>query len=83
MAAPTLPTPTAPTVHAPGATTTRAPGATPEQRDADRTELQRLTGHLGDDDVAALGAELDAIRDRIVAERGEVDAAYIRRVVKL
>ncbi|MGM0386679.1 MAG: fatty acid desaturase [Actinomycetota bacterium] len=37
--------------------------------------------HLTDDDVARLGAELDAIRDEVLASRGAKDAAYIRRVI--
>ncbi len=38
--------------------------------------------HLSDEQVEALGRELDAIRDRIVASRGSADAAYIRRVIR-
>jgi len=37
--------------------------------------------HLSDEDVARLGAELDAIRDEVLASRGAKDAAYIRRVI--
>lgn len=39
--------------------------------------------HLNDDDVARLGAELDAIRDEVLAERGAKDAAYVKRMVKI
>ncbi|EWT05701.1 fatty acid desaturase [Intrasporangium chromatireducens Q5-1] len=39
--------------------------------------------HLTDDQVEQLGRELDAIRDRVIATRGEKDARYIRRVIKL
>lgn len=39
--------------------------------------------HLTDEDVARLGAELDAIRDRVIATRGAKDAAYIRRVIRV
>ena len=35
---------------------------------------------LGREEVAAFGAELDALRARIVAELGEPDARYIRRI---
>lgn len=35
---------------------------------------------LSRDEVAAFGAELDALRARIVAELGEPDARYIRRI---
>jgi NADPH-dependent stearoyl-CoA 9-desaturase len=37
--------------------------------------------HLTHADLAALGAELDAIRDEILADLGERDARYIRRVI--
>ena len=39
--------------------------------------------HLSDEDVEAIGVELDAIRDEILASRGADDAAYIRKVVKI
>ena len=39
------------------------------------------TTHLSDADIENLGAELDAIREQIVASRGERDAAYIRTVI--
>ena len=39
--------------------------------------------HLSDDDVERLGAELDAIRDEVLAERGAKDAAYVKRMVKI
>ncbi|GMA40730.1 fatty acid desaturase family protein [Mobilicoccus caccae] len=38
-------------------------------------------GHLTTEQIDALGAELDALRDEIVASRGAADAAYIRRLV--
>jgi fatty acid desaturase len=38
--------------------------------------------HLTDDDVEALGAELDRIREDVLASRGAADAAYIRRVIR-
>jgi fatty acid desaturase len=38
-------------------------------------------GHLTEDDVAALGRELDQIRDDVLASRGEADAAYVRRLI--
>ena len=37
--------------------------------------------HLTDEDIAALGRELDAIREQVLASRGERDAAYIRKVI--
>ncbi|MCW2614959.1 MAG: Stearoyl-CoA 9-desaturase [Frankiales bacterium] len=39
--------------------------------------------HLTPADVEALGKELDALRREIEESRGEKDAAYIRRVIKL
>ncbi|BBE21262.1 putative fatty acid desaturase [Arthrobacter sp. MN05-02] len=39
--------------------------------------------HLSDEQVEALGRELDAVRDEILAKRGATDAAYIRRVIKV
>jgi fatty acid desaturase len=39
------------------------------------------TAHLSDADVEALGHELDAIRETVVASRGARDAAYIRKVI--
>jgi linoleoyl-CoA desaturase len=39
------------------------------------------TAHLDDTDVEAFAAELDRIREEIIAERGESDARYIRRVI--
>ncbi|MER7416967.1 acyl-CoA desaturase [Micromonospora peucetia] len=37
--------------------------------------------HLSAEDIETIGKELDAIRARVVADRGERDAAYIRRVI--
>jgi linoleoyl-CoA desaturase len=39
--------------------------------------------HLDEARLEALAAELDAIRRREMADRGEVDAAYIRRVARV
>jgi linoleoyl-CoA desaturase len=41
------------------------------------------TSHLTPEDLAQFGEDLDAIRDEIIASRGESDAAYIRSVIKL
>ena len=46
-----------------------------------QNKAQSPIEHLTDEDIAALGAELDAIREQILASRGERDAAYIRRVI--
>jgi linoleoyl-CoA desaturase len=49
------------------------------------TVLQKKTdspiAHLSEADIERLGCELDAIRDEVLADRGERDAAYIRRVI--
>ena len=37
--------------------------------------------HLSDSDIEELGRELDAIRDGVLADRGERDADYIRKVI--
>ncbi|MFG1778075.1 fatty acid desaturase family protein [Micromonospora sp. NPDC049048] len=37
--------------------------------------------HLTAEDIETIGRELDAIRDRVLADRGERDAAYIRRII--
>ncbi|MBO3741585.1 acyl-CoA desaturase [Actinoplanes sp. NEAU-H7] len=37
--------------------------------------------HLSPEDIEQLGRELDAIRDEILAVRGEKDARYIRRMI--
>ncbi len=39
------------------------------------------TAHLTSEDIENLGHELDAIREQIIASRGERDAAYIRKVI--
>jgi fatty acid desaturase len=39
------------------------------------------TAHLTAKDIEDLGRELDAIREGIIASRGERDAAYIRKVI--
>jgi fatty acid desaturase len=49
------------------------------------TTLQRKPvnpiAHLTAEDIEAIGRELDALRDKIVASRGESDARYIRKVI--
>ncbi|MGA3562339.1 fatty acid desaturase family protein [Melissospora conviva] len=37
--------------------------------------------HLTAEDIETLGKELDAIRDQVIASRGESDAAYIRKMI--
>ena len=38
--------------------------------------------HLSEADIAALGRELDAIRERVLADRGQRDADYIHRLIR-
>ncbi len=49
------------------------------------TTIQKKTdnpiAHLSDEDIEQIGKELDAIRAEVIAERGESDAAYIRKVI--
>jgi len=47
------------------------------------TSPTSLSRPLNDDELAHFGAEIDALRARTVADLGERDARYIRRVVKL
>ncbi len=46
------------------------------------TDIKAFT-HLTADQVEDIGKRLDAIRTRVEAERGETDAAYIRKVIRL
>jgi NADPH-dependent stearoyl-CoA 9-desaturase len=39
------------------------------------------TAHLSDEDIENIGRELDAIRAEVIADRGERDADYIRKVI--
>ena len=42
-----------------------------------------MPASLTEQDIEAIGRELDAIRDDVIAARGESDAAYIRKVVRV
>ncbi|MGD9955865.1 MAG: fatty acid desaturase [Candidatus Nanopelagicales bacterium] len=46
-----------------------------------QNKAQSPIAHLSDDDIAELGRALDAIREEVLATRGERDSAYIRRVI--
>ncbi|MET0187433.1 MAG: acyl-CoA desaturase [Pseudonocardia sediminis] len=46
-----------------------------------RREDVEATTSLTPEQIEELGRRLDAIRDRVLAERGESDAAYIRKVI--
>jgi fatty acid desaturase len=41
-----------------------------------------IPAHLTDADIEAIGREMDAIRDDVIASRGASDATYIRKIVK-
>jgi NADPH-dependent stearoyl-CoA 9-desaturase len=56
--------------------------ATVEELGSDRDRRLR-PGGLGAVEVAELGKELDALRREVLRSRGEPDAAYIRRVIKV
>jgi len=45
--------------------------------------MEQPMTHLSSEQVDAFGAELDAIRARVVADLGERDAKYIRRMVRV
>ncbi|MGR6319095.1 acyl-CoA desaturase [Micromonospora soli] len=45
-------------------------------------KLDNPIAHLTAEDIEIIGKELDAIRDRVIADRGERDARYIRKVIK-
>jgi linoleoyl-CoA desaturase len=47
------------------------------------TETERRPGGLTASEVELLGAELDAIRQGVLDDRGARDAAYIRRVIRV
>jgi hypothetical protein len=54
----------------------------PSERTSERTAPDRSRpGDLTAEQVEQIGRELDAIRDGVLAARGEVDAAYIRRLI--
>jgi fatty acid desaturase len=63
------------------ATDTAAPAPARTQTATAPTDTNPL-GHLTPEDLDAIGAELDAIRDEVLADLGEDDAKYIRSVIK-
>src|SRR3954463_651053 len=58
--------------------------AIPETASASESAVDR-TGEirLTPEQLDAFGAELDAIRERVIADRGENDVAYMKRVIKV
>ena len=74
----------------PAAATTARKGSsrlsvvTPERRHVPkRSGKPDPAAHLTAEQVEALGRELDALRKEVFDSRGEADAAYIRRVIKV
>ena len=63
-----------------GASATSLETPRPERTTIDRRP--QTTQKLTPEQLDAFGAELDAIRQRVIADLGEADAAYIRTVVK-
>lgn len=51
------------------------------------TTIQHKTinpvAHLSEADIAQLGRDLDAIRDQVIADRGQADADYIRSLIRI
>ncbi|MCE5290246.1 MAG: acyl-CoA desaturase [Nocardiaceae bacterium] len=45
------------------------------------TTLDHPAAHLTPEDIENLGRELDAIREQVIASRGDRDAAYIRNLI--
>ena len=44
-------------------------------------KLKNPIAHLTEADIENIGLELDAIRAEVIADRGDRDAAYIRKVI--
>ncbi len=57
--------------------------AAPDEATAPSAARHPAYAHLSDTQIVAIGEELDALRARIFAQRGEQDARYIRRVLRL
>ena len=66
-----------------GPATPPAPAALPAEVRPAPFRLPPATAHLTAEQVEELGRELDAIRQRHEDDLGEVDATYIRRLIRL
>ena len=63
-----------------------APGPAPapiEDRTAAMSGKPGPIAHLGIEDIAQIGRELDAMRDEVLSTRGARDAAYVRRIIRI
>lgn len=82
----TLESPTGVDVDAPADTVVARPNRITGSRAAEQPATwasgkANPIAHLSPDDIEAIGKELDALRDEVIASRGESDAKYIRRVI--
>ena len=76
-------TPSAPSPRAGRAVNSRLSVAATQRRHVPkRSGKPDPGGHLTAEDIEALGAELDALRQEVLGSRGARDAAYIRKVLK-
>jgi fatty acid desaturase len=76
-------TPSAPPAEPVRAVNSRLSTTTTERRHVPkRSGKPDPAAHLSVDDIEALGAELDALRQEVLGSRGARDAAYIRKVLK-
>ncbi len=55
----------------------------PQRPEFKRSGRPNPAYHLSPEDIEAIGRECEEIRDEVMASRGERDAAYIRRVIKI
>ena len=53
----------------------------PGRPGASRAHITASTEHLTVEDVEAIGAELQELRDEVMSSLGDADARYIRRVI--
>lgn len=70
-----------PTTETPEAPETTEAAKAPERKTITKTVGDR-TVTMTPEQADAFGAELDAIRERVIADLGERDATYIRKVIK-
>jgi fatty acid desaturase len=64
-------------------TSPTAPAASKKKSKGKRKIVNGEVVELSGEQIEAFGAELDSIRQRVLEDRGERDASYIRRVIKV